>query len=135
MMNFSMSFDPTSLSHIAQMYGMNILLSPPVQAAMSQGGDLLVTAAVANTWATFKNPSGVLAGSIQKIVQSPYEIQIGSNIIYAHRREFSFKGPDSLGRMFPNDPAAFYFTDAIQQESQAVLQLVDAGVAVTLGGL
>jgi len=40
---------------------------------------------------------------------------IESSVPYAHRREFSFKGPDSLNRMFPNDPAGWYMRDTLQQ--------------------
>ncbi len=41
--------------------------------------------------------------------------RITSDVPYAHRREFSFKGPDSLGRFFPNDPAGFFMRDTLQQ--------------------
>lgn len=126
------SFDPQSLSAIAQMYGMQILLTPEVQAAMRQGADLIVSAAQDNTWATFMDPTGVLADSITRIVDSPYEIIVGSPVAYAHRREFSFKGPDSLGRYFPNDPSAMYMTNAMNQQQNAVLQLIDDGAARAL---
>jgi hypothetical protein len=58
----------------------------------------------------FMNPSGVLEGSFFYDGNS-----VTSDVPYAHRREQSFKGPDSLGRMFPNDPASWYMRDTLQQ--------------------
>jgi hypothetical protein len=132
---FSISFDQRSLSEIAQLQGFDVLLAPETQEAMGKGGDLLVDASVANTWARFQKPSGYLASTLHKIVTSPYEIQIGSDAPHAHRREFSFKGPDSLGRYFPNDPSAFYMTDAMNDNAQDVLKLIDNGVENALGRL
>lgn len=126
-MNFTASFDTHSLSEIANFVSFPVYLAQETQDALSQGGDLLVADAVANTWSSFKNPTGQLASSIGKVLVSPYELQIGASVPWAHRREFSFKGPDSLGRLFPNDPAAFYFTNALQADQQAVLALVEAG--------
>ena len=65
----------------------------------------------------FKNPTGTLEESVEVQMQSEYLAWIGSSLPYAHRREFSFKGPDSLGRMFPNDPAMLMFTNALQDDS------------------
>lgn len=58
----------------------------------------------------FMNPNGVLEDSF--FYDGQY---VTSNVPYAHRREMSFKGPDSLNRMFPNDPAGFFLRDTLQQ--------------------
>lgn len=127
-MTFSLSFSPQSLKEITAFAGFPALLSSEVQSAMSEGGTLLANAAIANTWSTFKNPSGELASTIAPLKQTPYEIMVGADTPYAHRREYGFKGPDSLGRMFPNDPAAHYMTNALNDNQQAVLQLIDDAV-------
>jgi hypothetical protein len=41
--------------------------------------------------------------------------RVASSVAWAHRREFSFKGPDSLNRMFPNDPAGFFMKTTLKQ--------------------
>jgi hypothetical protein len=129
---FSISWSPESLKQIAQLVGMAGMLSPVIQQALSKGGDAIVETAVANTWERFRNPSGELASSIHKLEQSPFELLVGSDDPKAHRREFSFKGPDALGRMFPNDPAAFYLTDAMSMRQDDILELLQQGVQTLL---
>ena len=58
----------------------------------------------------FMNPSGVLESSFFYDGTS-----VTSDVPYAHRREESFHGPDSLGRMFPNDPAMWYMKNTLAQ--------------------
>lgn len=135
-MNFSASFDPASLKQIAALAGLNILLTPEVQAAMSQGGDLFIAGMQAEMAAKFKNPTGTLAGSLQKIITSPFEIQVGSPLPYAWRRDQGFSGmTDRLGRYYPHDPGIAYVSGAEQTQSQAILRLLDAAVSTVLGGL
>lgn len=135
-MPFTASFDPNSLKQIAALAGLNILLTPEVQAAMSKGGDLLIAGMQAQMQAGFKNPTGALSSSLQKIVSSPYEIQVGSNSPYAWRRDQGFSGmTDRLGRYYPHDPGIAYVSGAEQQQGQAILQLLDAAVSTVLGGL
>jgi hypothetical protein len=126
---FTMGFQPGSLAEIAQMYGFKTLLEPEVQAAMAQAGQLLAQAAVANTWQVFENPSGALAGTITPVLDSPYEVQIGSDSPYARRREYGFSGKtDSLGRFYAHDPAKPYMQPALDDNEQAVLALIEAAV-------
>jgi len=61
-------------------------------AAMSQIGDIIVQAAVANTWAVFEAPTGALADSIRAILDGPMAVEVGSDSPYAARREFGFSG-------------------------------------------
>lgn len=121
-----MSFSPESLKEISLLYGLNILNEVEFQAAMSQGGDVLVQAAQDNTWSIFMNPGGDLASTIHKVEDSPYEMRIMVDSPYGHRREYSFKGPDSLGRMFPNDPEQPYLRPALADNEQQILQMLDA---------
>lgn len=121
-----MSFSPESLKEIAQLYGLQLVHEVEFQTAMAQGGDLLVQAAQAKTWTAFMNPNGDLASTIHPVQDSPNEIRIMVDSPYGHRREFSFKGPDSLGRMFPNDPEEPYLRPALADNEQAVLQLLDS---------
>lgn len=74
----------------------------------------------------WKNGTGTLDSSFT-MTPRPYGAEVGSDLPYARRREFSFKGPDSLGRMFPNDPAAYYLKKTLQdlpsQANDALKQL------------
>jgi hypothetical protein len=65
----------------------------------------------------FMNPSGILEESVEVRLQSEYRAWIGSALPYAHRREWSFKGPDSLGRLFPTDPATHMARKALKDGS------------------
>jgi hypothetical protein len=122
---FSMSFDPKSISEIAQFYGFPTLLSEEVQAAMQDAADTLVASVRGNMH--WQNPTGALEASIHKVNDSPYEIEIGSDLPYSRRREFGFSGmSDSLGRYFPYDPPAYYFAAAAMQEQQNVFGSIEA---------
>lgn len=126
---FSLSFDQRSLSEIAQLAGFGVFLTEEMAQAMQQAGDLLQAAAIANTWEVFAHPTGALSGTIAPILDSPFEVQVGSDSPYARRREYGFQGmTDSLGRTFPNDVAKPYFQPALDDNEQAVLQLIDSAV-------
>jgi hypothetical protein len=125
---FSISWSPESLKQIAQLVGMAGMLTPAIQQALSKGADTIIKASQDNMpWGP-----GPLYDSMQKMSASPWEIDIGSDLPYAHRREFSFKGPDRLGRMFPNDPAAFFLTDALAAHQDDILELLQQGIEATL---
>ena len=129
----SMSFDDKSMKELVAFAGFGTLLSEEVQTALKQAGELLTQAAVANTWEVFANPTGQLASTLGIVVESPFEIIVGSDSPYAARREYGFSGQtDSLGRYFANDPAKPYLGPALQDNQQAVLQLIDAAVEKAL---
>lgn len=132
-MNFSAMLDTDSLAEIVRLQGFEALLDPEITAALAQAGALLVGAAQDNTWRVFDNPIGALANSITFYVTSPEEIAVSVDVPYGHRREYSFKGPDSLGRMFPNDIPRPYLVPALENNEQAVLSLVEAAVNSALG--
>jgi hypothetical protein len=125
---FSAGFDAASLERIKAIAGFPLLLDASISIIETQGADLITARAIANTWAKFKNPSGYLASTIHPVVQSPTEQLVQVDALYGHRREFSFKGPDALGRYFPNDPAAYYLTDATAQSVGDILQLAQAEI-------
>lgn len=125
-----MSFSPQSLAEIAQFAGISTLLQPEVQQALEQGSDIIIQASQQNM--NWKNPSGDLEESMQRISESPYEIIIGSDLPYARRREEGFDGADSLGRVY-HDPGAFFLTSAMDESEQQVLQLIGQAVNHTLG--
>src|SRR2546430_6739801 len=111
---FQIGFDPASLSEIARFYGFKACLSEEMSSAMQEAGELLEKAAQDNTDRVFENPTGELKSTIQAILDSPYEVQIGSNSPYARRREYGFSGmTDSLGRYFASDPARPYMKPAL----------------------
>src|SRR5689334_5158661 len=103
MLNFTASLDPLSIERLNR-FEQPDLLPGAVQAGLAACGRIVLNRAVANTWARFANPTGRLAGSLQVIQDSPYQVTIGSDEPYAHRWDADppFYGPDALGRMFPN---------------------------------
>ncbi len=136
MINFAMGFDARSQGAIRALENFDVLLmTPAVQAILSRSADLITLAAVANTWARFMNPSGYLASTIHPVAESPYAIVVGVDAPYGHRREFSFKGPDSLGRYFPNDPAAYYLTDARDSSIPGVVAIAVEEMQGAIGRL
>ncbi len=135
MADFSMSFSPRSISEIARFYGFKTMLEPEVQAALTQISTLLATKAQDKTWAVFMNPSGVLASTIAPLTTSAYEAQVIVGSPYGHRREYSFKGPDSLGRLFPNDPAEPYLGPTLDENEQAMLTILETAVQAALNRL
>lgn len=133
-MAFSMSFDPRSIAEIAQLASFPVLLSSEVQSAMQQSGALLAQAAQDQTWQVFANPTGTLASTIMPLSQSPYEIIVSTDSPYGRRRELGFVGADSLGRTY-NDPPYHYMTNALNENQQRVLQLIDQAVNNALSKL
>jgi hypothetical protein len=129
---FSMSFDPQSLSEIAQFYGFKTYLSEEVQAALQQGGSTLVASIQgAMHW---QNPTGALSDSIAVVSESQMEIVVGSDLPYAHRRDQGFSGTDSLGRQY-NDSGAFFMQQGIDASQSAILASVEAGAQQALNRL
>lgn len=122
---FSISFDPQSISEIQQFYGFSTLLSDEVQQAMGEAGSLLVQSAQNNM--NWVNPTGALEASIRVMNESPYEIDVGSDLVYAARREFGYVGKyDRRGRGPYSDEGAFYLTNAMQDNESQILASIEA---------
>lgn len=130
---FTAMLDAPSLQELVRLRGFEALLSPEIQNALTQAGQILVTAAQDNTWQVFDNPTGYLASQIYFYVPNAEEVEIVAGAVYSHRREYSFKGPDSLGRMFPNDIPRPFLVPALEQHQDAVLALIEAAVNNALG--
>lgn len=130
---FTAMLDAASLQEIVRLQGFSAFLNPEIQNALTQAGTLLVTAAQDNTWQVFDNPTGYLASQIYFYVPNAEEVQVIAGAVYSHRREYSFKGPDSLGRMFPNDIPRPFLVPALEQNQDAVLALMAAAVNSALG--
>ena len=111
----AISFQPDLLGVMSQFSQFEATLKKHIATATEKSAGIIGTAGQANM--NFMNPTGALHDSIEVQMQSEYVAWIGSPLPYAHRREFSFEGPDSLGRMFPNDPAMLMFTHALEDES------------------
>lgn len=114
-MQMGIAFQPDLLGVMSQFSGFDAVLKKHIATATEKSAALIGTTGQGNM--NFMNPSGVLHDSIEVRMQSEYEAWTGSAVVYAHRREFSFQGPDSLGRMFPNDPAMLMFTHALEDET------------------
>ena len=134
MTTFSLSVDPKALAEIAQFAGFGTLLSEEVQQAMDEAGSLLVASAQGNMH--WQHPSGALEESIHVMNESPYEIEVGSDLPYARRREKGFSGmTDSLGRTFHNDPGQPYLAPALAENQSAILASIDEAVERALDRL
>ena len=108
-------FEPDLIGVMSQFSQFQATLKKHVAIATEKSAALIGT--TGQSYMNFKNPTGRLEDSAVVQMQSEYLAWIGSPLPYAHRREFSFHGPDSLGRMFPNDPAMLMFTHALEDES------------------
>jgi len=115
-MNLSIAFQPDILGVMKQFDGFHEQLDARIANATEKSAGVIGTAGVANM--NWQNPTGALEGSIQVVMQDAYDALIGSDLPYANRREFGFSGmTDSLGRFYPNDPGAFFMTNAIEDAS------------------
>src|SRR5258708_14733488 len=101
-MNVTATFDASSFAAMARLAGADIRLRAELEAATGLVAQDVIDDLPAHM--NFQNPSGQLEGSFYA-TGSGLQREIGSGEPYAHRREFSFKGPASLGRSFPHDPA------------------------------
>ena len=110
----AISFQPDLIGVMSQFSQFEATLKKHIATATEKSAALIGTTGQGNM--NFMNPTQVLHDSIEVRMQSEYEAWTGSSVVYAHRREFSFAGPDSLGRMFPNDPAMLMFTHALEDE-------------------
>ena len=125
--------DADSLAEIVRLQGFSALLNPEIQAALTQAGQLLVDAAAANTWQVFDNPTGYLASQIYFYVPNSEEVEVVAGAVYSHRREYGFVGQvDSLGRV-GTDVARPYLIPALENNEQAVLDLMSTAVNSALG--
>ncbi len=130
---YTLSFAPESISQVARFYGFPVLLAEEVQVAMHLGGELLVRKAQEKTWEVFEHPTGELAGEIEEVQDSPYEVQIVSKAKYSERRERGFSGmTDSLGRYYPNDPGKPFMEPTLEENEQEVMIMIEQGVARAL---
>lgn len=131
MSDLSISFSPDSLKQITAYAGFPVLLSAEVQAAMGQGGQIIVSASrAAMHW---RNPTGQLSANMYVRADSPFEIIVGNDLPYALRRHEGFSGmTDSLGRFYPHDPGQPYLQQPMDDNEPAILNLLDAGVEKAL---
>lgn len=117
-MKLSIGFQPDLLGIMKQFDGFEPIFRKHIAIATEKSGGLVATGI--QGYMDFKNPTGALEDSVEVIMKNEYMAYIGSGLPYAHRREWSFKGPDSLGRMFPHDPATHMVRKAIKDSSVLV---------------
>lgn len=131
---FSVTFDPHSLSQIAQLTGFEVYLSEEVQHALDQVSQMMAARAQAKTWQVFAHPTGALASTITPDRTSPFEAQVEVTSPYGRRREYGFSGhTDSLGRYYPHDPAKPYLAPTLQENQVEALGIVTEAVNRALG--
>lgn len=130
---FTIGFDQDSLSQIAQLYGFHALLTDAMREAMEQGGTILVEAIRADMhWQDGSDGSGPLGQSIVPVLESPYELQVGSDLPHARRRNWGFVGADSLGRVY-NDAGAYFMEHGLEASKGQIEQLFYNAVFNSLG--
>lgn len=126
----NVSFDPSSFESITNLTQFAGFLEPEMESAMQQIGDIIVQAAVANTWAVFAAPTGQLASTIMATLDGPLQVEVGSTSPYAARREFGFSGQtDSRGRHYVNDPAKPYLIPALEQNEDQIMLIMSNAAA------
>jgi hypothetical protein len=124
---FSMTFDPQSMKEIIAFAGFPILLTEEVHVAEQQLADLIIQKTHDNGMSRFaQNSPGGLAESFYQVPQSLYEVEVGSDLPYAHRLDAGFNSTDSLGRTYHQQPT-WFFSDAITEvensgEGMGILQ-------------
>jgi len=135
-LSISIAYEPTSLKRLGNMLKVHSFLAPELSSTMQQIGDIIVAAAVANTWAVFDEPTGTLADTIKAVLSGPYEVTIGTDSPYGLRREYGFMGmTDSLGRGPYNDPAKPYMQPALDDNVDQINALINAAVARGLANM
>ena len=86
--------------------------------------------------ATFHNPTGQLADSLEPQMFSPWEGQLATNMPYGRRREWGFSGmTDSLGRLYPDDPGIEYFEHSIEVKTDEITGYYETGINQTIADL
>jgi hypothetical protein len=126
----NVAYDIQSLQKIRNLARFSSILNPLMEIKMRKVGDIVVQAAVANTWAVFQEPTGNLAGTIVAIPNGSLEIDIGSSEGYARRLEEGFHGLDSLGRAYNNEPEP-YLMPALEDNADEIIQEMQDAVAET----
>lgn len=130
---FTAMFDTASLEELVRMAGFQAMLDPEVQRALVAIGKMLVSSAQANTYRVFDNPTGRLASSIYFQVPNQFEVQVVVPVVYGHRREYSFYGPDSLGRVYPNDIPRPYLVPAVEENQEFATFVLENAVNDAIG--
>lgn len=135
MMQFEATLDPLSISVLSRFEQMD-LLPGAVQAGLAYSGQIVLNRAVQYTWQRFANPTGRLAGSLQVVRDNPYSLTVGSDLPYAHRRDYpDYHGPDALGRVFPNEHGFRYATDALIDSEQEIGERMATTISAALDRL
>jgi len=130
---FSIAFDASSLQVIERLLKFDATLDAELGPSLEASAIAVRDTAIANTWQVFQNPTGVLAGTIQYILDSPTQVEIGSDSPYARRREEGFSGmTDSRGRYYANDPAKPYLGPALESNMGMIEANTQAAVAAAI---
>jgi|SRR5579859_916844 len=125
---FNVTWDSASLGAIANLNNFSSFLDPEMVVALTEIGDLIVQAAISNTWSVFSSPSGQLASAITSSLTGPLEVIVEVGVPYAWRMEEGFFGTDSLGRTYNQEPKP-YILPAIQDNEDQIMVLMNLAAA------
>lgn len=104
-MDLTIKLNDASLQSIERMSAYPSILEPQLHFAMEHSVELLRKKAIDFADSEFQQTTGRFTGSLQTVVDSPYQAQLWSDAPYAQRLEFGFSGmTDSLGRYFARWP-------------------------------
>jgi hypothetical protein len=132
---FSIAFDASSLQAIERLLTFDASLNAELPSSLEASAQAVVDAAVANTWQVFKNPTGEFASTIRYILDSPTQVEVGTDKPQAHRLEAGFHGTDSLGRHY-DEAAEPYLAPALESSLgtiQANTQMAVAAAIARMG--
>lgn len=88
-------------------------------------GSLLVL----NEWkAISPYRTGTYRRSLHPLSESPTEVRVGTDLVYARRLEYGFSGTDSLGRTY-NQPPGGYARRAADTQRDAAIREIGAAFA------
>jgi len=111
---FTAGYDAPSMRAAQKLASWPVIFDVRLAEATKASLSDLHIAAAAQMQAKFKNPTGTLEGSLQEILDSPTQGQMGTDLPYGPRRNWGFSGmTDSLGRYYANDPGIKYMDFAI----------------------
>ncbi len=128
-----LTFAPPALRMIAAFTGFSLDQSLEVQAVEREAANLLVQGIRGSMhWKSGTDGSGPLGQSIlAHSTGVPGEVEVGSALPYARRRDVGFVGADSLGRVY-DDAGAYYMEAGMAAMEEPIRALYGLALQKTL---
>ncbi|SRR5712692_9012539 len=131
---YEAAFDSDSLAQIKAFDNWQPILEQELVKAHEKSDAVLQATAI--DYMHWQNSSGKLEGSFEAFVDSPYQSQMGTDIIYGRRREEGFSGmTDRIGRFYPSDPGAYFMQNAVNRRANDVEKIFGTALDAALSRL